>query len=215
MQQSFCILVLPFPLSGGYSCLSQSTGVTSFTMRCDQPTEFQHVSACCFTTPTSPAAFACSAGSNALGWPVAVLPHLSGADCVCILDRSCLFIQHYISHFSPYSSFILLPSGPASHCGWPRLSLYFHLLCHCGRSRLLLSSYLIRTSLFSPQILIDLHLPHRSSHTLAAYLPNLLSHHPPPGPACHCGRSRPLPSCNSTHSNLPTHHHTLILLTFP
>ena len=167
--------------------------------------------------------FCLFSGSNALGWPVAVLPHLSGADSVCILESSCLFIQHYISHFSTYPSSILLPSGPASHCGWSRLSLYFHLLssltvgpaCHCGRSRLLLSSYLIRTSLFSPQIPVDLHLPHRSLHTLAADFPNLLFHHPPPGPACHCGRSRPLPSCNSLHSTLPTPHHTLILITLP
>ena len=175
--------------------------------------------ACCFTTPTSPAAFAWSA---ALGWPVAVLPPFSGADCVCISDRSCLFIPHYISHFSTYSSFTLPPPGPASHCGWSRLPFYFHLLsllsvgpaCHCGRSRLLLSSYLLCTGLFFPQILIDLPLSHGLWHIPPVYLPNLFTLHPPPGPACHCGRSRPLPSCNSIHSTLPTHSHTLHLLIF-
>ena len=119
--------------------------------------------------------FCLFSGSNALGWPVAVLPHLSGADCICILDSSCLFTQRYISPLFHLPSSILLPSGPASHCGWSRLSLYFHLLssptfgpaCHCGRSRLLHSPYPICTSLFSPQTPVDLHQSLTDPHILS------------------------------------------------
>ena len=100
---------------------------------------------------------------------------LFAADCVCIPD-SPSFIQHYISHLSTYSSITSpLPARLAIVAG-PAYPFYSHFLpvgpaCHCGRSRLLLSTFLLRSSFFSPQILLELPLFHQFTHILSVYLP--------------------------------------------
>ena len=87
--------------------------------------------------------FCLFSGSNALGWPVAVLPRLSGADFVCILDSYCLFTHHnHFTHFPTYPSpFSLLlarlaiVAGPAYLSTSPPFLPYSGPACHCGRSR--------------------------------------------------------------------------------
>ena len=106
--------------------------------------------------------------------------------------RSCLSFRQFLPPFSvpfPYFPpstlppsppffFFTLPIGPASHCGWSRLSSIFpstlalttthsHYLgpaCHCGRSRLVsppfyLSTPHIRTTLISLTLLTSIPLP--------------------------------------------------------
>ena len=102
-----------------------------------------------------------------VGRPVIVLPHFLVTGPACLFGSSC-----------PLSLFFTLPIGPASHCGWSRLSSIFPLTlalttthshylgpaCHCGRSRLVsppsyLSTPHIRTTLISLTLLTSIPLP--------------------------------------------------------
>ena len=107
--------------------------------------------------------------------------------------RSCLSFRQFLPPFlgtlpllsplnppslPPFFFFFTLPIGPASHCGWSRLSSIFPLTlafttthshylgpaCHCGRSRLVsppfyLSTPHIRTTLISLTLLTSIPLP--------------------------------------------------------
>ena len=146
-----------------------------------------------------------------VGRPVIVLPLFFATGSACHFGSSCPLFLYPSSTFPPQLSlpppfFFTLPIGPASHCGWSRLSSisppslaltttpshYLGPACHCGRSRLVsppfyLSTSHIRTTLISITLLTYIPLPHI-----------------PSGPACHCGRSRPP-------SPFPTPYHTFSL----
>ena len=120
-----------------------------------------------------------------VGRPVIVLPLFFATGPACLFGSSCPLSLYPSSTFPPQPPlppppffFFTLPIGPASHCGWSRLSSIFpppltltttpsHYLgpaCHCGRSRLVsppsyLSTPHIRTTLISLTHLTSIPLP--------------------------------------------------------
>ena len=119
-----------------------------------------------------------------VGRPVIVLPLFFATGPACLFGSSCPLSPYPSSTFPPQLSlpppflFFTLPIGPASHCGWSRLSSispppltltttpshYLGPACHCGRSRLVsppfyLSTSHIRTTHISLTLLTYIPLP--------------------------------------------------------
>ena len=121
-----------------------------------------------------------------VGRPVIVLPLFLVTGPTCLFGSSCPLSRYPPPTFPPqpplppppFFFFFTLPIGPASHCGWSRLSSIFPLTlalttthshylgpaCHCGRSRLVsppfyLSTPHIRTTLISLTLPTSIPLP--------------------------------------------------------
>ena len=153
-----------------------------------------------------------------VGRPVIVLPLFFATGSACHFGSSCPLFLYPSSTFPPQLSlpppFSTLPIGPASHCGWSRLSSisppslaltttlshYLGPACHCGRSRLVsppfyLSTSHIHTTLISITLLTYIPLP------LHPFWPGLSLWQVPPTP----------PISNTLQHFLPLHPPTITL----